>query len=1475
MSTKNQGNNYYHKVFSENSDNSYFGKYGTDIVITGGVITLIVLTYLYFEYSKKISYYNHAVDKEGKPIWAKEKCKPYILPISGMIRREPGMTSYESTYYNFQKCSEDGFKSGAWKFFNPLYIISSSISILLSTILGIITTIKTTMQTIAHYLLDRFKRDKRKIDEIEREVTSTIAEHIYKRLHDSVVSLKNFFIGNLKENSDENDPRGVMGLWKIAQKNLGIILRQYHIDLFQSIAKDISSAGRWLGVKILIIAWMAAIGIGAVTGLFTGGVGFIIGLIVASALAATSAALYDIYLRERKKAIKQKKDVLLMYDLMKPGLRDAVGNYKGLMPAIPPSFSSAARSDRDYSFLFGPLDFSVESEDPKVMWKLVKDAEDRIKNEKYFDIVDPDKMKPVHIGPRVDESRRFSTGGGLITDAWSVDAGLGHPYTAGKDPGQNAKITDYNNRLITENPELNTEGGNIGCIKRIEPMPYYMLEFNRGYSQIIYDYLNIKLKAIQQELKTLEENSGIGIDNEQKDDLKERIKNLEYAVNAPLFRGQGNSNGKESEHDLFSARFYKNYGQNALIFTFQDYFEKGHTQTDYYGGYNPGGKPYGNRFSADHCKTAMDWYERVVKGLETMNSLQFKNNSIIPLGQNSSNEYQILVYNIKWESNKSRNIYKPSEYCYQPGLPLREEPDGRGKMTWDRKKQAPYEDELKGVYFENQGQVVEYVGGIHKLFERSYNKVWQYGPWSSGAWLSKQELNTDAEDPGAFEIFLFTPNSIRLYKDSQLRTSYASGLITFELTKVRIAGKPYNNNILGRGVISKYLPTKRAVFGDQNYDKWKNSNIAGWLKRDLWNPENGPSSLTNNQLKLRNKQGLISSGKCESDTYDKEYCESYFGTGDSDWNNESDFSAKRFSREHVDIIIKSIYENYENGKEIFPKYYINDDNHYGRFKVNFADWIYNENASDNVLKYLEDKEAGKSLRIVQDKDLLDVNNNKVPSNKMIENENAPYWVSTYDKSKLKRRYNDKDRKNAENRWHEKNNRFKEAAYKIGTSSNNKESFQANEEIEDILIQINEDKNERSFFNFKNIFNFGKNKENMDNEGKIDEMQAAYDKLQKGEKKLAEQYNIAAVDLMIEEYKFRADYTTSDDFGVFCRKDINGSYASGYDRQTWIAEVSRRHTNIEKNYSSNTLSNANESTGIDHGINKLKFGFLNPVFFDGDQRSTAACFGKNTKIQLKSGKKINIQNLNIGDKLFNNSTVTAISKHLYQRQNIYNINDVIITENHGVIYESKIIPAYYHPKAKLQDVYKYKYLYCFSTDTKRLTINNIDFCDWDEVSDKEIEYLASLGKIKKKIQHSFIHQEFDSGFIPSTIIELNDGNKIKIEDLKIGDMLKNNIKVLGIIHIDIENIQLYKHYVYDKVFYGTKNIVYATKKSYSKQKIKNVSTYFEHNNQKRQEWTPNKNIKQLYHVITDNNYIFIDDVPFAHYNDSLEVFLPNN
>ena len=83
----------------------------------------------------------------------------------------------------------------------------------------------------------------------------------------------------------------------------------------------------------------------------------------------------------------------------------------------------------------------------------------------------------------------------------------------------------------------------------------------------IHGYLNIKLNAARQQLKKVESKTEWHdrSEDEQKDKLKKNIEDLEYVVNSPLYRGQGNSSGREHEHDLFAARFYKNYGRNLTL----------------------------------------------------------------------------------------------------------------------------------------------------------------------------------------------------------------------------------------------------------------------------------------------------------------------------------------------------------------------------------------------------------------------------------------------------------------------------------------------------------------------------------------------------------------------------------------------------------------------------------------------------------------------------------------------------------------------------------------------------------------------------------------------------------------------------------------------------------------------------------------------------------------------------------------------
>ena len=855
-----------------------------------------------------------------------------------------------------------------------------------------------------------------------------------------------------------------------------------------------------------------------------------------------------------------------------------------------------------------------------------------------------------------------------------------------------------------------------------------------------------------------------------------------------------------------------------------------------------------------------------------MKTLDFMNNNIIPLGNNNDEEkYKILLINVRWTANNSFATSNPivSDRIFNSGVDYEkiftEEEHGRGKLARGRIKKNEGKDNMHFVNVGVDFNATEHrgAGGIHKLFGRAYNNEKFYGPWSSGNWIDKDTSTADY-----FDIYLFKPGSVRLYKEGtqpEEKASYAAGLITFELVKVRIEGK--NITPKGRSIQPRFS-LKESHKRNMNIHGTKAAISHGWIsKKGGWskqedgkyiyqldeprlelkhlgiNEETGEVDenidkndlLTRFELEKRNRYGLIAYfGDCKrvsGTNNDEAFDCNYSSTDDDDWYNFK-MKTENFSREHVDIAKKSIYENFST---IFDSTKTN--NEYPRIRVNFADWYYDDTVDESVGKWLEDKSAGKALRVVTASELKDTRNKPHKYNDQIAapmpESNAPYFISTYDKSKIKKKQN---QNRGEAGYELEKARLRYNKSKIITSAvnadysggSNSEGF--NNEVTNIKDDIEEklfksiDKKKVHFLILRIYFQIRKESfvSNEETEEEIlEKMRKGYNSLKNRSPARFKEYNEAALDYMMKQYKFRADYEVSEDFGITNKKDGAGELNSGYDRQDWKMEIYRIDTHIDERMNAFKVA---DSRG--HGL-AFKFGFLNPVFFDGDQRSRGACFGKNTKIKLKSGKKINIQNLKYGDILFNDAKVTATAKHLYTDQNIYKVNDIIITENHGVIYENKIIPAYYYPNAKIQKEYKYTYLYCFSTDTKRLVINDITFCDWDEVSDKEINYLASIGKINKKIQHSFIHQQFDSGFIPSTMIELNNGKNIKIEDLKIGDILKNEISVLGIIKIDIDNVKLNKHYIFNKPFYGTKNLVYAIKNNYSKEKLKHVSTYFQH------------------------------------------------
>ena len=181
-----------HKIFKKAgaSGNSYAEKHGIDFVSTLFTLLIIGCLIVYFYYKGQTNRFKYGVDSSGNSIWSKERCKPHILPISGNLVKEPGMTAYESTYKNFKECSKEGHRKGVMGFINPLYVISGGISSLFTVIVSITRSFKNMISMVTDYLLNLFKVSKRDLDNIQSEITRSLNYHVFNKIKESTKSLE-------------------------------------------------------------------------------------------------------------------------------------------------------------------------------------------------------------------------------------------------------------------------------------------------------------------------------------------------------------------------------------------------------------------------------------------------------------------------------------------------------------------------------------------------------------------------------------------------------------------------------------------------------------------------------------------------------------------------------------------------------------------------------------------------------------------------------------------------------------------------------------------------------------------------------------------------------------------------------------------------------------------------------------------------------------------------------------------------------------------------------------------------------------------------------------------------------------------------------------------------------------------------------------------------------------------------------------
>ena len=135
--------------------------------------------------------------------------------------------------------------------------------------------------------------------------------------------------------------------------------------------------------------------------------------------------------------------------------------------------------------------------------------------------------------------------------------------------------------------------------------------------------------------------------------------------------------------------------------------------------------------------------------------------------------------------------------------------------------------------------------------------------------------------------------------------------------------------------------------------------------------------------------------------------------------------------------------------------------------------------------------------------------------------------------------------------------------------------------------------------------------------------------------------------------------------------------------------------------------------------------------------------------------------------------------------MYYLNGVIVSGTHKVFYKKLgWIDVKDHPFAKqLIENYNEEIIYCLNTSAKRIHINNMIFMDWDELTPTDMMKLKLWKFIPMQGGFENIHKYMESGFSGDTIIELQNGKKIKISDVKPDDILVNGEKLLLLFVLD--------------------------------------------------------------------------------------------
>ena len=276
-----------------------------------------------------------------------------------------------------------------------------------------------------------------------------------------------------------------------------------------------------------------------------------------------------------------------------------------------------------------------------------------------------------------------------------------------------------------------------------------------------------------------------------------------------------------------------------------------------------------------------------------------------------------------------------------------------------------------------------------------------------------------------------------------------------------------------------------------------------------------------------------------------------------------------------------------------------------------------------------------------------------------------------------------------------------------------------------------------------------------------------------------------------------------------------------------------------------------------------------------------CFDKNTEFIMKDGNVKKISEIKVGEKLEDGSAVTAKIIVDVKDSIMYNLNGIIVSDSHKVcVGVGKWIHVDQHPLSKKIEHYSEPYLFCLNTSSKIIRLRGINFSDWDEIWEDELEkikqhkilnlkYGENLSNLDMEVVNSDIHKYLDGGFNENTEIKLKNGFVKKIKHISVGDILQDGEKVYGIVEIDgLGLVEQANYYLGKNKFFSGGNNINLCDNRYNYTSTLEIGP---NNKIKKLKSTGDMDIK-LYHLLTDKKTFSISGVRFYDYNSCIDLFL---